>query len=76
MPDESDSVIVAKEFQKAGAQFVNATGVPELKVIPARWPKYQLLNSPCEYPEYDRIRRKIPKLKNRVLFRFTPVDLT
>jgi hypothetical protein len=24
------------------------TGEPELKVIPACWPKYQLLNSPWE----------------------------
>lgn len=35
------------------AQFVKATGDPELKVTPACFPKYQLLNSPWENKEVE-----------------------
>ncbi len=48
-----------------------ATGEPELKVTAAPFgavPKYQLLNSPCEY----EVRQWIENVRKKIIFLITP----
>jgi hypothetical protein len=64
LPEESDTL--ASTNPPIILLFINVTGTPELKHIPAFDPKYQLLNSPWEKPLSGNKPRRVGAQAERI----------